>query len=204
MDTESASSSIPQRPFWIQSLIAFTGMVLLAGFFILLLLIFRFRTTMPEFGINSASINSLKIKSSRITAQWNITLFVTNHDGYHSISYDDISFNINYNNQQYQSLVSTIPLKPFSQSSGFTNSIIVQQNMDVKNDVATDIGSSSSSNGIVNFEVGLSATIMFKDVFNFQKVRTMKIVCEPLSFKLEEDHLQKSSNWILLYGVACH
>ncbi|CAK8574679.1 unnamed protein product [Lathyrus sativus] len=186
-----------------QKLIVFAGMVLLAGFFILLLLIFRFRTTMPEFGINSASINSLNIKKSRIIAEWNITLFVTNHDGYHSISYDEISFNINYNNEQHQSLLSTIPLKPFSQSSGFTNTIIIQHNMDVNNDVATDIVS-SSSRGIVNFEVGLSATIKFKDAFNFQKVRIMKIVCEPLSFSSREDYLEKSSNWILLYGVACH
>ncbi|KAL5072594.1 hypothetical protein RYX36_011578 [Vicia faba] len=161
---------------------------------------------MPEFGINSTSINSLNIKKSRITAEWNITLFITNHDSYHRLFYNDISLNINYNNEhvQRQSLLSAIPLEPFSQRSGFTNTITVPQIMDVNDDdVATHIAS-SSSRGIVNFEVMFSGTIKFEDVFNFQKLRSVKIVWEPLNFVSNEDHLEDSSNWILMHGVACH
>ncbi|KAL5072596.1 hypothetical protein RYX36_011580 [Vicia faba] len=97
-ECESASSSIQPRPFWKHALIVLAGIVLLASTFILIILCYRYRTSMPEFGINSASINSLNIKKSRITAEWNITLFITNHDSYHRIFYDDISLNINYNN----------------------------------------------------------------------------------------------------------
>ncbi|KAL5072599.1 hypothetical protein RYX36_011583 [Vicia faba] len=214
MDTESASSSIQPRPFWKHALIVLAGIVLLASTFILIILCNRYRTSMPEFGINSASINSLNIKKSRITVEWNITLFITNHDSYHRIFYDDISLNINYNNEhkQRQSLLSAIPLEPFSQRSGFTNTITVPQNMDVNDDdVATQI-TSSSSHGMDNFKVMFSGTIKFEDVFNFQKHRSVKIVCEPLNFVSNEDHLERShkghledsSNWILMHGVACH
>lgn len=210
---ESISSPIHPRPFWMHALIGLAVMVFLAGILILMLLVYRNHTTMPEFGINSASINSLHIAKSRITAEWNITLFVTNHDSYHRLFYDDINIKINYNNEQEQhpSLVSLIPIKPFSQRSGFTNTIPVQQNMDVNDNVVKDIAS-SSSHGMVNFEVVFSGTIKFKDVFKYQKVRTMKIVCEPLSFISQEDHLENrhednlkgSSNWILSNDVACH
>ena len=189
---ESASSSIQPRPFWKHALIVLAGIVLLASTFILIILCYRYRTSMPEFGINSASINSLNIKKSRITAEWNITLFITNHDSYHRLFYDDISLNINYNNEhkQRQSLLSAIPLEPFSQRSGFTNTITVPQNMDVNDDdVATQI-TSSSSHGMDNFEVMFSGTIKFEDVFNFQKHRSVKIVCEPLNFVSNEDHLK--------------
>ncbi|KAL5072603.1 hypothetical protein RYX36_011587 [Vicia faba] len=73
---------------------------------------------------------------------------------------------------------------------------------DTDDDVATDIAN-SFSHGTINFEVVFSGTIRFKDWFNFQKVSSMKIACEPLSFVLHEDCSEKSSNWILLHELGC-
>jgi hypothetical protein len=162
----------------------------------------------PRFGVDLASINSLNINGSKLTAEWDITIFVSNpnYDA-HPVSYDTVSIGVNYSNKNNQSLLATILLNPFSQGGRYhndNNNKRVQFNMDVNNDVVTNIAD-SCSRGAVDFGIVVSTSFKYKGMYDhFRKVRDLKVVCEPLSFITSEGHLNGTSNWVLLRGLTCH
>jgi hypothetical protein len=158
----------------------------------------------PIFGVDLASIKSLNINGSKLTAEWDITLFVSNPNyDFHPVSYDTVSIDVIYSNKNNQSLLATTPLNPFSQGNKDVNKR-VQFNMDVNNDVVTNIAD-SFSRGAVDFGIVVSTSFKYKGRYDhFRRVRQLKVVCEPLSFITSEGHLNGTSNWVLLHGLTCH
>jgi len=164
----------------------------------------------PRFGVDLASIKSLNINGSKLTAEWDITLIVSNpNNKLHPISYDTVSIGVNYSNKNNQSLLATTLLNPFSQGGRYHNdndndNKRVQFNMDVNNDVVKNIAD-SCSRGAVDFGIVLSTSFKYKGMYDhFRKVHHLKVVCEPLSFITSEGYLNRTSDWVLLRGLTCH
>ncbi|KEH28726.1 hypothetical protein MTR_4g011390 [Medicago truncatula] len=135
------------------------------------------------FGVDLASIKSLNINCSKLTAEWDITLFVSNPNyDYHRVSYNTVSIGVHYSNKNNQSLLATTLLNPFSQINNHKDNKRVQFNMDVNNDIAMNIAD-SCSRGAVDFGIVLSTSFKYKGRYDhFRRVRHLKVVCEPLSF----------------------
>jgi len=168
---------------------------------ILVIFIDSLHPSMPMFEVDLASINSLNINGSKLTAEWDITLFVKNPNHYHSVSYDNVSIGINYNDKH--NLLATTLINPFNQGRYEIDNKRVQLNMDADNDVAAHI-TSSCSRGVVNVGIVVSTSVKFKGSYHFRRVRPLNVVCEPLSFITSEGHLNGTSNWVLLNGLTCH
>jgi hypothetical protein len=152
-----------------------------------------------------ASINSLNINGSKITAEWDVTLFKSNpiYDDHH-VSYDTGSIGIIYGDKNNQSLLATTLLNPFTEGNYQKVYERVQFNLDVNNDVATNIAD-SCSRGAVDFGIVLSTSFKYKGSYDsFRGVHHLKVVCEPLSFTSSEGHLNGTSNWVLQRGLRCH
>jgi len=154
-------------------------------------------------GSNSFIVPKYIFQRHKLTAEWDITLFVTNPNREHSVSYDNVSIGINYNDNHNQSLLATTFINPFHQGSYEIDNQRVQLNMDADNDVAANI-TSTCSRGVVNFGIVVSTSVKFKGSYHFRRVRPLKVVCEPLSFITSEGHLNGTSNWVLLHGLTCH
>ncbi|GAU36535.1 hypothetical protein TSUD_316610 [Trifolium subterraneum] len=170
-------------------------MIITLSIILLRLYIVSRHPNVPKFGVKSASISSFNLTSSELAAELNIVLNVTTHDIFHSISYDNVSISIN-NDMHNQTLLASGYLAPFSQEKGH-NTIYkeVQLNMNVQHDVETD----GFSNGMVNFEIVLSTIVTLKGDFNFRREVPLKVVCNPLSFKLDSGSL----NWVLVKDLTC-
>lgn len=129
----------------------------------------------PKFEVSSASLYSLNINSSRISAEWDVTLNVLNPKYWLDVSYKVVSVGVHYNNKHAQDHLGTILLDSFSHGSNDNVTLGVQFNMTVHVDdkVATDIVV-SRSRGRVKFGIVLSLLVNYSDMFYFYRGRPLK------------------------------
>ncbi|KEH22038.1 transmembrane protein, putative [Medicago truncatula] len=111
----------------------------------------------PKFEVSSASLYSLNINSSRISAEWDVTLNVLNPKYWLDVSYKVVSVGVHYNSKHAQDHLGAILLDSFFHGSNDNVTLGVRFNMTVHVDdkVATDIVV-SRSRGRVKFGILLS------------------------------------------------
>ncbi|RHN45002.1 hypothetical protein MtrunA17_Chr7g0225541 [Medicago truncatula] len=155
----------------------------------------------PKFEVSSASLYSLNINSSRISAEWDVTLNVLNPKYWLDVSYKVVSVGVHYNSKHAQDHLGAILLDSFFHGSNDNVTLGVRFNMTVHVDdkVATDIVV-SRSRGRVKFGILLSLLVNYSDMFYFYRGRPLKVYCDPLYFVLSP----RSPNWVLLHGLTCH
>nr|XP_012568309.1 uncharacterized protein LOC105851600 [Cicer arietinum] len=177
------------------------GTVAVAIILILLILsLFTLHTSDPKFEVDSASFNILNTKRSTVTLGWNVTLVVSNPNYWHTLSYHEVSVDVEFIGKQYKRILATTSLNPFSQGVDSMFNHEVQFKMNVDNHIPANIVG-SHSRGTINFGFVLSTLTKFKGTFNiFHKDHNLKVVCEPLNFM----HSPGSSHWKLSNAITCH
>jgi len=155
----------------------------------------------PKFKVESASLYSLNTNNSRIIAEWDVTLNVSNPNYWLDVSYKLVSVGVNYNNKHAQDHLGTILLDSFSHGSNDNVTLGVQFNITahVDDKVATDIVV-CHSRGRIKFGIVLSLLVNYSDMFDYYRDRPLKVYCFPLYFVLSP----RSPNWVLLHGLTCH
>ncbi|CAJ2640937.1 unnamed protein product [Trifolium pratense] len=146
--------------------------------------------SIPKFGVKSASISSFNLTSSKLDAELSIVLNGTNHNKFHSISYDNVSVSIINDDMHNQTPLASVYLPHLSQEKG-RNTIYMEAQLNVQHE--------GFSNGTVNFEIVSSTIVTLKGDFNFHREVPLKVVCDPLSFKLNPGSL----NWDLVTDLTC-
>jgi hypothetical protein len=142
----------------------------------------------PNFQVGSASINSLTINNAtKLTAELNITLSVSNPNHFLRISYhhDEFHVKVFYTDQEHVILDNTSTLR----QSNFNGSSVIEMKLKVDtysgSYVADGIDQSCRKHGMVEFGLTMLTSIMFKNkLFFLYSWETVKVVCNPIRFAI--------------------
>ena len=152
----------------------------------------------PEIRVVSASVTSLNTTGYDLTAQWDITLVVTNPNHKLTLYYDDVSAGVFYGN--YRVLAST-RYPPLLQDTGTESTVRVRfaaVDEFVGEGVAKGIAG-DRVRGFVRFGVRLSAWVRFKSGIVKSRYHLLEAVCYPLNF----DFSPNNGTGTLMRGLNC-
>ncbi|AET00535.1 hypothetical protein MtrunA17_Chr5g0444471 [Medicago truncatula] len=160
----------------------------------------------PNFQVSSASIYSLTINNAtKLTAELNITLSVSNPNHYLRISYHHHEFHVKvfYTDKEHVILDNTSTL----QQSNFNGSSLIHMILKVDtysgSYVADGIDLSRRKHGMVEFGLTMLTSIMFKNkLFFLYSWETVKVVCNPIRFAISPN-VYNTTPGILLQPLTC-
>jgi len=160
---------------------------------------------LPDFNVDSGSLNSLTISNTQLTAEFNITVSVDNPTSYSRVYYDDVSAEIFYRGEGVVLTKSSLP--SFTTDIGREN--VIQMTLSVNKPfdfggAATSIAQ-SRKDGTVEFGLILSSKIKYKNNMWHSGWESLKYVCNPLKFGVSANdfNTNTTSPGILLEDVTC-
>jgi len=160
----------------------------------------------PNVRVDSGSLSSFKVSNTtKLSAEWNIKLTVSNPNHHLRISYHHDAFHgkIFYRDPDNDITLETSTLQSFF--NGNNNMVQIKLKVDtyVGSYVAEKIDLSRRNHGMVEFGLVVSTSMRFKSYFFVFSGSESSNVCYPLRFEISQN-VYNATPGILLQGVTCY
>lgn len=205
MNSSDPTTPSPREGFFVLPIILLTPCLVI---YFMVWIVIAIEADYPSVRVDYASLSSFKVSNTtKLTAEWNIKLLLSNPNGHLRISYHHDAFHgkIFYRNQQGRPdndiILETSTLQSFFNGN---NMVQIKLNVDtyVGSYMAEKIDLSRRNHGMVEFGLIVSTSMRFKsDFFVFSGSKSSN-VCYPLRFEISQN-VYNTTPGILLQGVTC-